>query len=414
MHLLDSVGLALRGIGANKMRSFLTMLGIVIGVAAVISLTSIGAGTQAFVTQQIQGIGTNLIIVSPGQQSTQGVRAGAGTAVLTLSDAGALYDPVLAPDVELVSPVSQTFAPVVAGSVNTRTQVQGVTPEYQFVRNWEVAAGDFVQAFQVESRLLVAVVGSVTAQNLFGGIDPIGQFIAVEGVQFRVIGVLQSKGGAGFGNADDVIMIPLTTLLTRLQVQRGSSGSQRISSIYVTAASPDKIDAAKNEIGDILRQRHRVTPGNEDFQLLTQQDIIATASSVTGVMTIFLGAIAGISLLVGGIGIMNIMLVTVTERTREIGIRKAIGAKAKDILLQFLIESATMSLTGALVGYLLGYLAANWINGRQFVGGSLHTSITPQMTVLAMGVAVAIGVFFGMYPAKRAADMKPIQALRYE
>lgn len=415
MHLLDSVGLALRGILANKLRSALTMLGIMIGVGSVIALTSIGAGTQSFITQQIEGIGTNLIIVFPGQQSAQGVRGGAGTAILSLDDARALNDPVLAPDVDMVAPASQTFAQIVAGAMNTRTMAQGVTPEFQYVRNWEVAVGDFIQPFQVEARSLVAVLGDTTSQNLFGGVNPVDQFIKVQNLQFRVIGVLKPKGGSGFGNSDDVVMVPLTTMQTRLQRQTGFGGVQRVASIYLTATSPAKIDAAKDQVNEVLRVRHRVSPGEEDFQLLTQEDMIATLSSVTMMMTIFLGAIASISLLVGGIGIMNIMLVTVTERTREIGIRKAIGAKGRDILLQFLVESATMSFSGAIIGFLLGVVASNLLNGVQIAPGStLRTMVTPGMAVLALSVAVAIGLFFGIYPAKRAADMNPIDALHYE
>jgi putative ABC transport system permease protein len=390
------------------------MLGIIIGVAAVISLVSIGTGAQTSITQQIEGVGTNLLMVLPGQQSTQGVRAGAGTANLTLEDANALNDPVLAPDVKLVAPSSQAFAQIVAGSANTRAPVQGVTREYQYVRNWEVASGDFIQPYQVQARSLVAVLGDTTSQNLFGGFNPVDQFIKIQGIQFRVIGVLKPKGGTGFGSADDVVMIPITTLQTRLQVDRGSGGAQRVSTIYVTAASPDRIQATKNEISEILRQRHRVTPGNEDFSVLTQEDMIATLTSVTGVMTIFLGAIAGISLLVGGIGIMNIMIVAVTERTREIGIRKAVGAKSRDILLQFLIESATMSFSGAIIGYGAGLFASNLINGMQLANSTLRTEVSPGIAVLSLGVAVGIGLFFGVYPASRAARMNPIQALRYE
>ncbi|MBI4330091.1 MAG: ABC transporter permease [Chloroflexi bacterium] len=391
------------------------MLGIVIGVGAVIALMSIGEGAQALITDRIQGIGTNLIMVLPGQATTQGVRAGAGTAVLILDDALALNDPILAPDVTLVAPSSQSGAPIVAGPINTRSTVVGVTPEYQFVRNWEVMEGDFVLPSHVDSRALVAVLGSDVATTLFGGINPIDQFIKIQGIQFRVIGVLQRRGGTGFGQADDVVMIPLTTLQSRLQRQRERAGANRIANINVMVADPEKIEDAKEQISEILRERHRVLPGSEDFQVVSQEDMLATLSSVTMVMTLFLGAIAGISLLVGGIGIMNIMLVTVTERTREIGIRKAIGAKKKDILLQFIIESATMSLTGAIVGYFLGLGLSNVLNGVELSPGStLRTVVTPGISLLALGVAVGIGLFFGIYPAKRAADMDPIQALHYD
>lgn len=414
MKFFDSILLALHGISANKLRSSLTMLGIVIGVAAVISLMSIGQGAQTFITQQIQGIGTNLLIIFPGQAATQGVKTGSGTAILTLDDAKALNDPILAPDVVLVAPASQNVTTIVAGSMNTRSPVLGVTPEYQYVRNWEVQNGEFIMPYHMEARSLVAVLGSETAKTLFGGTNPVDQYIKVQQIQFRVIGVLKPKGGTGFGSADDVVMVPLTTMLSRLQAQR-DRGQNRVSNINVMVSDPENIALAKEQISEILRTRHRVPPGGEDFNVLSQEDMLATLSSVTAVMTIFLGAIAGISLLVGGIGIMNIMLVTVTERTREIGIRKAVGAKRRDIQFQFLIESATLSLSGAVIGYLLGIFLSKLIDGRELAACTiLRTTVTPGISVLALGVAVAIGLFFGIYPARRAAQMDPIQALKYE
>ncbi|MDP2718283.1 MAG: ABC transporter permease [Dehalococcoidia bacterium] len=414
MKIFDSIFLALHGIIANKLRSSLTMLGIVIGVAAVIALMSIGQGAQTFITQQIQGIGTNLIMVFPGQASNQGVRSGAGSASLTMEDAAALNDPIFAPDVAMVAPSSQSQESIVVGSVNTRSPILGVTPDYQFVRNWNVSSGEFFLPSHVDARSLVAVLGSSVAETLFGGTDPVDQFISIRRIKFRVIGVLGAKGGSGRGNSDDVVMIPLTTLQTRLSRNFGSGGATRVSDINVTVLTPDKIEDAKMQISEILRERHRVAPGEEDFTVLSQEDMLATLSSVTMVMTIFLGAIAGISLLVGGIGIMNIMLVTVTERTREIGIRKSVGAKSRDIMFQFLVESAALSFTGAIIGYLLGLLASNLINGANLNGVVLRTTVTPFISFLAFGVAVAIGLFFGIYPARRAAKMDPIEALRYE
>ena len=343
--------MAVTALGANKMRSTLTVLGVVIGVAAVIALMSIGRGTQATITSSIESMGTNLLFVSPGATTQNGVRGAAGSAsTLTLEDAQAIS---LAPSVAAVAPQITSSAQVVAGRQNTRTQVLGATPEYEFVRNFPVDQGSFVTAAQVRAHSLVVVLGSGVAETLFGLISPIGESVKINGMQYRVIGVLKSKGGTGFGSQDNQIIIPITTVQDRLSSQRTSAGGRSVQLINVQMTSSQENDAAVQQVTDILRERHRIT-GDDDFTITSQQDTLATLNQSIGVFVIFLGAIAGISLLVGGIGIMNIMLVSVTERTREIGIRKSVGAKRNDILLQFLTESALLSLSGGGMGILLG------------------------------------------------------------
>ena len=415
MNLIASVSLAFRGLMANKMRSFLTMLGIVIGIASVISLMSVGRGAEAQITEQIGSIGTNLLFVRPGAASTGMVRSAQGSAAtLTLEDAEAIANPSNVPSAELVAPEISTFAQVIAGSQNVNTRIIGVTPEYEEVRNYGVADGEFITEQNVQARSMVCILGSNVADDLFGGLDPIGQSVKINRRQFRVAGVLESKGGTGFGSQDDVVVVPITTAMYRLMPQRTSAGGHRVNSINVQAINEDEIDAAIEQITALLRDRHRVT-GEDDFSITSQQDILDTMKEVTGIMTLLLGSIAGIALLVGGIGIMNIMLVSVTERTREIGIRKAVGAKRHDILMQFLIESATLSLSGGVVGLLLGWGFSRLISGINIGDGqSLTTVVSPDIVILAVGVAVGIGLFFGSWPAVRAARLNPIDALRYE
>ncbi|MHB1414705.1 MAG: ABC transporter permease [Chloroflexota bacterium] len=418
MSPLESLHIALRGLSANKLRSALTMLGIIIGVGAVIALMSVGKGAEATVLGQIQSMGTNLLFVSPGTTQQGGVTAAVGSAsTLTYEDAQAIATNI--PTVTMVAPEAMTQAQVVFGPVNTRTRITGTTPDYEAVRNFHVVAGEFFTSQQVDSVSLVAVLGSYTAQQLFGEMNPIGQSVRITGMMpgstgftFRIIGVMESKGSQATGNQDDVIFVPITALQQRLAVQRTASGSHSVSTINVQVADEKMMTQAVQQIGDLLRQRHRVA--QDDFLIRSQEDMLETASEVTGVMTLLLGAIAGISLVVGGIGIMNIMLVSVTERTREIGIRKAVGARRKDILLQFLLESAVLSVLGGAAGIAIGVGIARVISGLSLSGQTLTAVVTPDAILLACGVSAAIGLFFGIYPATRAARLHPIEALRYE
>jgi putative ABC transport system permease protein len=422
MRIQESIKVAMRSLLANKLRSGLTMLGIIIGVAAVVSLMGIGRGAQRAIDAQIGSMGTNLLFVSPGAASLQGVRQAAGTAqTLTYEDALALMDPQRAPAVVAVAPELRSFGQAVYLGNNINTQIVGVTPDYEHVRNFQVQEGEFITQQELVARSSVAVLGVNVVNSLFAGENPIGQTIRINNVPFRVVGVLQPKGGGGFGNQDDVIVVPLTTMLARLQRQRslggggsfGGSGGNRVSQISVQVASPAQMDEAIQQISAILRERHHIRY-EDDFTIHSQQELLQTASQVTGLLTIFLGGIAGISLVVGGIGIMNIMLVSVTERTREIGIRKAVGARRRDILLQFLVEAAVISVLGGIIGNVVGAGVAALI-GRIPTGGlQLRSVVTVDSILLATLFSIAVGLFFGIYPATRAAALNPIEALRYE
>jgi len=422
MRIQESIKVAMRSLLANKLRSGLTMLGIIIGVAAVVSLMGIGRGAQRAIDAQIGSMGTNLLFVSPGAASLQGVRQAAGTAqTLTYEDALALMDPQRAPAVVAVAPELRSFGQAVYLGNNINTQIVGVTPDYEHVRNFQVQEGEFITQQELVARSSVAVLGVNVVNSLFAGENPIGQTIRINNVPFRVVGVLQPKGGGGFGNQDDVIVVPLTTMLARLQRQRslggggsfGGSGGNRVSQISVQVASPAQMDEAIQQISAILRERHHIRY-EDDFTIHSQQELLQTASQVTALLTIFLGGIAGISLVVGGIGIMNIMLVSVTERTREIGIRKAVGARRRDILLQFLVEAAVISVLGGIIGNVVGAGVAALI-GRIPTGGlQLRSVVTVDSILLATLFSIAVGLFFGIYPATRAAALNPIEALRYE
>jgi len=410
----QTVRIAFTGLGINKMRSTLTVLGVVIGVAAVISLMSVGRGSQAIITNNIEAMGTNLLFVSPGASSQEGIRGALGSAgTLTLEDAEAISDSTLAPSVVAVAPQVNSFVQVVAGRQNTRTQVVGVTPEYQPVRNFPLAQGNFISASQVRSRAKVVVLGSSVSETLFGLRSPVGESVKLNGTQYKVIGVLESKGGTAFGISDDIILAPITTVQERLSFQRTLSGGRSVSSINVQVKSAADIDVATQQISAILRERHDIV-GNDDFTITSQQDMIQTLKESTGVFVLLLAAIAGISLLVGGIGIMNIMLVSVTERTREIGIRKSVGARRQDILLQFMVESATLSLLGGGIGILVSWGISRLISGLSISSTTIHTVMSADILILAVSVSAAIGIIFGLYPAYRAARLNPIDALRYE
>lgn len=405
---------ALSSLGANKLRAGLTVLGIIIGVAAVISLMAIGKGAQETVTAGIESLGTNLLFVRAGSVTQQGVAGGLGSAAtLTLEDAYSLLDPVFAPSVANVAPELGSRRQLVAGSENTFTQVIGVTPEYRLVRNFPVASGQFISPVHVQNRAQVAVLGSRIAEILFGFRDPVRQSIRISGRQFTVIGVLRSKGGTALGVEDDQVLVPITTAYFRLASQRTAQGDVNVQTVNVQVSSSDAMDNALQEIATVLRLRHRITD-EDDFIISSQQETIETLEETTETFVVFLGAIAGISLLVGGIGIMNIMLVSVTERTREIGIRKAMGAKRRDILLQFVSEATLLSLGGGGVGVVLGIVLSRVLDGRSLGGQTFETAFSGEIALLAMVVSAAIGLFFGIYPAMRAARLHPIEALRYE
>jgi putative ABC transport system permease protein len=400
---------ALQSLSANKMRSGLTILGIVIGVAAVIAMVSIGRGAQNAITGSIQGIGTNLIFVLSGGTS-EDVR---NPQPLTQGDADAMADPFQAPSVTGVAPELRGQVKVTYGGQSTNTSLEGVTPEYATVRNNSVSEGQFISEEQILGRSSVVLLGQDVADKLFGRKEGlVGETVRIEGQPFRVSGVLASKGGSGFSNEDDRVVIPLSTAQTRL-LRR--SPSDRVDMIMVEAASANSVTLAQQEISQILRTRHRTAIGADDFTILTQQDFLSTASTITNVLTIFLGGIAAISLLVGGIGIMNIMLVSVTERTREIGLRKALGARRMDILIQFLTESAVLSMLGGIIGIALGWLISYGV-GR--IAAANNTPITPAIGIdtilIATLFSTAVGLFFGLYPANRAAGLQPEEALRYE
>jgi len=411
-NFVQSVRMALRSLTANKTRSALTMLGIVIGVGAVIAMLSIGRGAQAAITSQIQSIGTNLLFVRPGAVQQGGVRQEAGTQQsLTYEDSLAL---VGLPGVVAVAPEVDSFGQFVYQSQNSRTRVLGVTPEYLDVRNYTIAQGEGLTQAEVDGHSSVVVLGDTTATTLFGdSASAVGKSVRINAVPFRVVGVLTSKGTTGFGSQDDVGLVPLTTAQIRFGRNRVQGGQSSVASINVSMADQKLQDQVVAEISDVLRQRHHIT-FQDDFSVASQQDILNTANQITGVLTLFLGGVAGISLLVGGIGIMNIMLVSVTERTREIGLRKAVGARKRDILSQFLTEAAFLSLVGGIIGIALGWGLSRLMGRVQFGGSAITPVVGLDAVLLATLFSGAVGVFFGWYPAWRAAGLNPIDALRYE
>lgn len=394
-------------LSANKVRSGLTMLGIIIGISSVIAMVAIGQGAQSSIQSSIQSIGSNLIIVSPGAQRGAGIQVsgGRGTSrTLTQADAEALSkDMTLA---TAVAPELSGRYQVTTKGKNTNTTINGTTDMYPAVRNLEIADGSFITDIHVKSLARVAVLGPTTVTDLFGdGINPIGQTIRIKNVIFTIIGVTKAKGGTGFGSQDDMIYIPLST------AQKFLAGEDYVTSISIQAASSEDMTQLQSDITDELLERHHISDKTQaDFSTLNQADIVATASSVTNTFTILLAAVAGISLLVGGIGIMNMMLTTVTERTREIGLRKAIGATRKDISKQFLIEAIILTCLGGIIGILLGSTISWVIN----YFGVIKTSVSLGSIALAFGVSTAIGILFGYYPARRAAMLNPIEALRFE
>ena len=399
---------AMESLASNKLRSGLTILGIVIGVAAVIAMLAVGRGAEAEITGSIEGIGTNLIFVFRGGDDE--VR---NPKPITLGDAEAIADPFAAPSVSAVAPLLQGQAEVSFSGESTLTTISGVTPDYSFVRNWPVTEGEFIDEGHLLGRASVALVGVDVAESLFGRPDGVtGEMIRIEGQPFRIIGVMEEKGGGSFGSEDDVVIIPFTTAQSRL-LRR--STADRVDMLMVSAIDPESVDQAGEEIAQILRTRHRTAIGQDDFTVMNQKDFLETAATITNVITIFLGGVAGISLLVGGIGIMNIMLVSVIERTREIGLRKAMGARKRDILVQFLVESSLLSLFGGIFGILLGWGISELVSRIAAASGTPLTSqIGLDSVLLATIFSTIVGLFFGLYPANRAASLEPVEALRYE
>jgi putative ABC transport system permease protein len=404
LKFLTILKVGLKAIARNKMRSALTALGIIIGVACVIAMVGVGKGSQAAIQSQISALGTNFLMVFPGVATQSGARIFTGESTLTEDDVAAVK--AECPSVAYVSPISRSAGQLVAGNLNWGTQVQGVGVEWPFIRSWNTSVGAFFGDSEVRSASKVCLLGSTVANALFGDQNPVGESVRIKNFPFRVIGVLETKGGNTQGqDQDDTVVAPYTTVMRLLK------GKNRIDMFMVSAVSQDAVEQAQTEIDALLRQRHRLPPGTDaDFMIRSQQEIAQTADETSKTLSLLLASAASISLLVGGIGIMNIMLVSVTERTREIGIRMAIGAKGKDILTQFLVEALTLSIAGGGIGILLG------VGASRFLAWKAHWSIAlpPESILLAFGFSAAIGVFFGFYPARKASRLDPIEALRYE
>ncbi len=396
---------AIKSLLKSRMRSLLTALGIIIGVAAVVVMVAVGDGAQLKVEQQIQGLGSNLIIITPGSSNSSGVRGGSGTfSKFTLEDAEKIKNEATL--ITGVSPLVRSGGQVIGGTGNWFTQIQGVSADYLSIRAWALESGEFFTDRDIIARAKVCVIGSEIVKNLYSNEDPLGKQIRIKNVPFKIVGVLKSKGQTSVGTSnDDIILAPSKTVLDRL------SGGRFISSIQASAVSSAKNEAAQTELRAIMRESHGLTQGeDDDFSIKDQSDIAEAQTETARVLTYLLASVAGVSLLVGGIGIMNIMLVSVTERTREIGIRLSVGARASDILRQFLAEAIVLSFSGGVIGVLLSFLITYLIN--EYTSQTAY--IKPQIILLAFGFAVFIGVFFGFYPARKASELNPIDALRYE
>jgi putative ABC transport system permease protein len=408
--LLGSMRIALRALKVNRTRSGLTMLGIIIGVAAVIAMVGVGAGATARIQDQIQSMGSNLIIILPGSISSNGVRLGSG-AMVTLTEDDAKAIAAECPSVSAVAPTVRGGVQVVYGSSNWATSSQGVTPDYMTIRDYTMMSGQFFTTQDVDAAAKSAVLGQTVARNLFGESDPTGQVVIIKNVPFTVVGVLTPKGQSPSGqDQDDVILLPISTAKQKV-LGNNRANAKAVGSIMVQAIGPQAMDQALQEMTALLRERHRTLPGQEDdFTVRNLTEVFAAQETSAQVMSILLGAIASVSLIVGGIGIMNIMLVSVTERTREIGLRLAVGAKTRDILSQFLVEAVTLSLLGGIIGIIVGLTASLLIS--HFANWS--TEVSPLSVLMAFVFSALVGVFFGFYPARKAAFLDPIDALRYE
>jgi putative ABC transport system permease protein len=410
MSLWENIVSSFQTIISNKMRSGLTILGIVIGVSAVVFLVSFGKGHQQNITEIFESMGANAIYIT-GTSMTQGMTGGTGS--LTIEDAEALLDPNRAPSVEAVAPMIEKMAKASYGAEDATTDIVGVTPDILKMTSYPIEKGVFISEEDVNRRLSVAVLGSQTKEKLFGDEEALGEYIRVAGKKFEVVGVLEKKGGM-MGTADDYVMIPLTTMQTKITTQTSARG-RPVQTIAVKAVSPDQINEATEQIKTILRQRHHIREGeDDDFTVVDMQEILKSMEEALGIFSVFLGSVGAISLVVGGIGIMNIMLVSVTERTREIGIRMAVGARRRDILRQFLVESAMLSLAGGIIGLLFALIGTRLVSGIDLGGYAVKAPISMDIVVIALIVAVGIGLISGSYPAFRAARLDPIESLRHE
>jgi putative ABC transport system permease protein len=408
IELMLSLRIAVRALRTNKMRSFLTMLGIIIGIAAVIAMIAIGTGASKIISEQIASIGSNILLILPGSVTSGGLRMGSGsTPTLTFDDAKAIM--AECPAVALAAPVVRGGAQVVYGNLNWSTMVMGITPQYLLVRDWPVVSGRSLSQSDVEGATKNCLIGKTVAENLFGAEDPLGKVIRIKKVPFTVIGLLDRKGQSPQGSdQDDIIYVPLTTGQRKLF---GSQFPNSVGSIMVQAKSEQDLDRAEEQINSLLNQRHHIGPSRDvDFTVRNLTEILGVAEQSSKAMSLLLGAVASISLLVGGIGIMNIMLVSVTERTREIGIRMAIGAKERDILMQFLTEAVLLTFIGGIIGMAVGVIGAKLVS----TFFDWPTLISLQAIAMAIGFSGAVGIFFGFYPARKAASLNPIEALRYE
>jgi len=408
MNLTQAIREALESLNANKVRAGLTILGIVIGVAAVIAMLAVGTGAQDTILGSISGIGTNLLFVFQGnfQQDVRNEQP------LTMGDAAAIGDVFQAPHIQNVAPIVNGSSSINFSGETISAELFGVTPEFEIVRNYALIEGNFITEDNVNGRASVAVLGPEVADKLFDRREAVvGETVRIEGQPFRVIGLLEPKGGGSFGSQDNIVLVPLTTARIRLLNRE----RDHVDVIYAQAINAESVPLATEEIAQILRARHRTDLGADDFTIFSQEDFLSVAGTITNVLTIFLGGIAAISLLVGGIGIMNIMLVSVTERTKEIGLRKAVGARKVDILVQFLTESSLLSMMGGIIGILVGWLISLAV-GRIAAASStpLYPSVKIDAILLATIFSTAVGLFFGIYPANRAANLEPVEALRYE